>query len=73
LKGTNGYDHRTCPLCGDLLDETDANVVVVDRQGGMAHRACPAVALEVAELTVGRPDPMEVASEALEKLRLLPK
>jgi len=31
----------TCPACGDLLDERDRNLVVVDRHGALAHRSCP--------------------------------
>jgi hypothetical protein len=41
LNGTNGHDKQTCPGCGDLLDDRDVNVVVVDPRGGLGHRECP--------------------------------
>lgn len=53
LNGTNGNERSTCPTCGDLLEERDANVVVIDRRGRLGHRDCPAVALEMAKLMEG--------------------
>jgi hypothetical protein len=59
----NGLDdhQRTCPRCGDLLEERDANVVVVDRRGGLGHRECPEVALVMA---ARGPEPPTDASRA---------
>jgi hypothetical protein len=39
---------RTCPGCGDLLDDPkdDPNVVVVDRLGRLGHRVCPGLTPE---------------------------
>lgn len=41
FKATNGHERATCPGCGDLLDDSDPNVVVGNRMGQLWHRTCP--------------------------------
>lgn len=55
---TNGrtIDLRTCPTCGDEVDERDTYAVeVVSRQGQLAHRAdaCPGLAVMAEVAAVG--------------------
>jgi hypothetical protein len=42
---TSESDPGTCPGCGELVDDKDPNVVVINPQGQLAHRVCPDDAL----------------------------
>jgi hypothetical protein len=37
-------ERTTCPGCGDLVVDGEANVAVVDRRGWLGHLQCPALA-----------------------------
>lgn len=39
----NGTDPTTCPRCGDEIRDTDQDLAVIDKKGGIGHRLCPTV------------------------------
>lgn len=40
-------DDTTCPRCGDLVQDGQANVGVVNRRGGLGHLKCPEIEREL--------------------------
>jgi len=51
-RSLNGKDHdgKTCPGCGDIVNDWDPNVVVVDRRGSLGHRKCPDTEIKVRDI-----------------------